>query len=58
MMYTNKGPYCVYCFRFDRPGFTRFNLPYFEDDETVDFILDAIEVVAKHGWRMLPEVLK
>ena len=39
-----------------RPGVSRFNLPYFENDETIDFILDAIELVAQHGWRILPQV--
>ena len=39
-----------------RPGFTRLNLAYFEDDETIRFVLDAVALVAQHGWRMLPHV--
>ena len=41
-----------------RPGFSRLNLAYFLDDETVDFILHAVDMVATHGWKLLPLVIK
>eukprot|EP00043_Microstomoeca_roanoka_P019188 m.213114 g.213114 ORF g.213114 m.213114 type:complete len:321 (-) comp16952_c0_seq18:2915-3877(-) len=37
-----------------RPGFVRINLPWFMDEETIDFVLEAVEFVATHGWRLLP----
>ncbi|KAH9249733.1 hypothetical protein BASA81_012529 [Batrachochytrium salamandrivorans] len=38
-----------------RPGWTRLSLPYFYDDNTVDYVLKAIGTIAEYGWRMLPE---
>ncbi|XP_074637843.1 putative cysteine desulfurase [Acropora palmata] len=38
-----------------KPGFVRVNLPYFMDDETVHFVLEAIDMVATHGWKLLPQ---
>lgn len=38
-----------------RPGWTRFSLPYFYDDATVDYVLGAIGAIAEFGWRLLPE---
>ena len=26
------------------------------DDETVHFVLEAIDMVATHGWKLLPQV--
>lgn len=37
-----------------KPGFARFNLPYFAPDEEIDFIIKAVTAIAKHGWEMLP----
>ena len=37
-----------------KPGFVRLNFPYFLDDECVEFILTAIETVAREGWKLLP----
>jgi hypothetical protein len=37
-----------------RMGFTRFNLPYFLSDLEIDYIIGAIEFVAKFGWMFLP----
>ncbi|KAF0983856.1 hypothetical protein FDP41_007771 [Naegleria fowleri] len=37
-----------------KPGWTRLNLNYFFDDETVDFVLKAVDFVATHGWKFLP----
>jgi hypothetical protein len=39
-----------------KPGFTRFNLPYFASDEEIDYILNAIEFMANDGWTFLPLV--
>ena len=39
-----------------RPGFFRLNFPYFMDDDTVDFVIDAVDTVARHGWSLLPLV--
>ncbi|CAF4005937.1 unnamed protein product, partial [Rotaria sordida] len=37
-----------------KPGFTRFNLSYFIDDEEVEYILHAVDFIAQYGWRFLP----
>lgn len=38
-----------------KPGFTRFNLPFFFDESKVEFILEAIEFVCHNGWKFLPQ---
>jgi hypothetical protein len=38
-------------------GFTRFNLSYFASDEEVDYILNALDFIAKDGWKLLPLVI-
>ncbi|WP_027857394.1 aminotransferase class V-fold PLP-dependent enzyme [Marinobacterium jannaschii] len=37
-----------------RPGWVRLNFNYFIDEATFDYLLSAIELVAQHGWRLLP----
>jgi len=37
-----------------RPGWVRLNFNYFIDDSTLDYLLSAVELVASHGWRLLP----
>jgi selenocysteine lyase/cysteine desulfurase len=37
-----------------RPGWVRLNFNYFIDDEEFDYLLRALELVAEHGWRLLP----
>jgi len=37
-----------------RPGWVRLNFNYFLDEETLEYMLQAMEWVAEHGWRMLP----
>ena len=37
-----------------RPGWVRLNFNYFISEADFDYLLGAIELVAKHGWRMLP----
>lgn len=34
-------------------GFTRFNISFFFEETTVDFILNAIKFVCEHGWKFL-----
>ncbi|XP_076823513.1 uncharacterized protein LOC143469641 [Clavelina lepadiformis] len=40
-----------------RPGFVRLNFPYFMSDEEVDFVIKAVDLVARDGWRMLPKYM-
>ena len=37
-----------------KPGFCRLNLSYFADDSEIDFIIEAVSMVAEHGWKLLP----
>jgi len=37
-----------------RPGWTRMNFNYFIDEGTFEYLLRAVELVAEHGWRLLP----
>ena len=37
-----------------KPGWVRLNFNYFLDEETVDYLIDAIELIANYGHRMLP----
>ncbi|MEH6443641.1 MAG: aminotransferase class V-fold PLP-dependent enzyme [Oceanospirillaceae bacterium] len=36
-----------------RPGWTRLNFNYFIDEQTFEYILGALTLVAEHGWRLL-----
>jgi selenocysteine lyase/cysteine desulfurase len=36
-----------------RPGWVRMNFNYFLDDESVEYLLKAVELVAEHGWKLL-----
>jgi selenocysteine lyase/cysteine desulfurase len=38
-----------------KPGWVRVNFNYFISEAVFDFILDAVELVAEEGWRLLPE---
>mmetsp|Transcript_7168 Transcript_7168/g.18567 ORF Transcript_7168/g.18567 Transcript_7168/m.18567 type:complete len:719 (-) Transcript_7168:325-2481(-) len=35
-------------------GWVRVNLNYFLPDFEVDFIINAVKMIARHGWRLLP----
>jgi hypothetical protein len=35
-------------------GFTRVSFNYFISETTFDYILDAVHLVAEHGWKLLP----
>jgi len=37
-----------------RPGWIRLNFNYFIDESSFEYIVRAIELVAEHGWRLLP----
>ena len=37
-----------------RVGYVRFNIPYFFNDDEINYVLDALEFVAKFGWMFLP----
>jgi selenocysteine lyase/cysteine desulfurase len=37
-----------------RPGWVRLNFNYFLDDETVEYLIRALELIAEHGWKLLP----
>ncbi|MFN8189523.1 MAG: aminotransferase class V-fold PLP-dependent enzyme [Nocardioidaceae bacterium] len=36
-----------------KPGWVRVNFNYFLDDEVVDYIIGAVRLVARDGWRLL-----
>jgi hypothetical protein len=38
-----------------KPGWVRVNFNYFISEAVFEFILDAVELVATDGWRLLPE---
>ena len=40
-----------------RPGMTRLSFPYFMNRATVDYVIKAVAMVAKHGWKLLPQVI-
>ncbi|HBO13703.1 MAG TPA: aminotransferase [Halieaceae bacterium] len=37
-----------------RPGWVRLNVNYFIDEAELDYLLTALRLVARHGWRLLP----
>ncbi len=38
-----------------KPGWVRVNFNYFLSEEVFAFILDAVHLIAEHGWRLLPD---
>ncbi len=38
-----------------KPGWVRVNFNYFVSDATCSYIIDAVRLVARHGWRLLGE---
>ncbi|HNO40227.1 MAG TPA: aminotransferase, partial [Marmoricola sp.] len=38
-----------------KPGWVRVNFNYFITDAVADYIIDAVRLVAREGWRMLPD---
>ena len=39
-----------------RPGVTRLSFPYFMSDDVITFVVEAVAMVAEHGWKLLPQV--
>ena len=37
-----------------RPGWVRLNFNYFIDEQEFEYLVRAMELVAEHGWRLLP----
>ena len=38
-----------------KPGVSRISFPYFADNDEVEYILQAVNFVATHGWKLLPQ---
>jgi selenocysteine lyase/cysteine desulfurase len=38
-----------------KPGWTRINLNYFLTDLVADFLIEAIDLIGSHGWRLLED---
>jgi hypothetical protein len=38
-----------------RPGWVRVNFNYFIDQRVFDYIVNAVTLVAQHGWKLLPD---
>jgi hypothetical protein len=38
-----------------KPGWVRVNFNYFISEKVFEFILDAVDLVASEGWRLLPD---
>jgi selenocysteine lyase/cysteine desulfurase len=38
-----------------KPGWVRVNFNYFIEEEVFDFVLEAVHLVARLGWRLLPQ---
>jgi selenocysteine lyase/cysteine desulfurase len=38
-----------------KPGWTRVSFPYIASDAVVDYVLDAVDIVAAHGHRLLTD---
>lgn len=38
-----------------KPGWVRVNFNYFITERGFEFILDAVDLVAEHGWKLLPD---
>ena len=38
-----------------KPGWVRVNFNYFISEEVFRYIVDAVAMVAEHGWKLLPE---
>lgn len=41
-------------YEFLRPGYTRLNFNYFLDENQFNYIVDAVDFIATHGWKLLP----
>ena len=41
-----------------KPGVTRVSFPYFMSEEVVEFVIEAVRMVAREGWKLLPQVVR
>lgn len=39
-----------------KPGVIRLSFPYFMSDEAIEFVIEAVKMTAKEGWKLLPQV--
>lgn len=37
-----------------RPGYTRISFPYWVSEDELNYVVDAIQFIAEHGWCFLP----
>jgi selenocysteine lyase/cysteine desulfurase len=37
-----------------KPGWVRVNFNYFISERVLEYILEAVEMIAEHGWKLLP----
>ena len=40
-----------------KPGLTRLSFPYFMSEEAVQFVVEAVKITARDGWKLLPQVI-
>ena len=40
-----------------KPGVTRVAFPYFMNEEAQEFVIEAVKMTAREGWKLLPQVL-
>ena len=38
-----------------KPGWVRVNFNYFLTETVFDFLIEAVKLVAEHGWKLLPD---
>lgn len=38
-----------------KPGWTRVSFNYFISDTVFEYLVEAVDLVARHGWRLLPQ---
>ena len=38
-----------------KPGWVRINFNYFISEAVLDYVVEAVALVAEHGWRLLPD---
>ena len=38
-----------------KPGWVRINFNYFVSEAVLDYVVAAVDLVAEHGWRLLPD---
>lgn len=38
-----------------KPGWVRVNFNYFVSERVVDYVIEAVQLVAEEGWRLLPD---